>query len=76
MITVNARAMTRGRAVVALAMVAVTGIACASTSATTPAGQEPARPPAPEMKRGLQIDLRIFSLRFHMRLASLDHESV
>ena len=46
MITVTARAMTRGRAVVALAMVAVTGIACASTSTTTPAGQEPARPPA------------------------------
>ena len=34
----------------------------------------PAR--VPEMKRGLQIDVRVFSLRFHVRLASLDHETV
>jgi hypothetical protein len=41
-----------------------------------PASSESARPAAPEMKRGLQIDVRIFSLRFHVRLASLDHETV
>ena len=40
------------------------------------ADADPAPARAPEMKRGLQIDVRVFSLRFHVRLASLDHETV
>jgi hypothetical protein len=38
------------------------------------ADSAPAR--VPEVKRGLQIDVRVFSLRFHLQLASVDHETV
>jgi hypothetical protein len=40
------------------------------------ADADPAPARASEMKRGLQIDVRVFSLRFHVRLASLDQEPV
>jgi hypothetical protein len=40
------------------------------------ADSDPAPARVHETKPGLQIDLRVFSLRIHLRLAGLDHASV